>query len=127
MKRGALADDPLAMADFSAADARLPAARAELFGLVDEAHRLVELGGRLDGTAGPDLPRPDQATETAAEVTAVAHRLGGGAAAYADSPLLRALCDVEAARQHFQFAHTHRIELGKALAGLDVTYPPYIT
>jgi hypothetical protein len=34
---------------------------------------------------------------------------------------------VEAARQHYQFAHQHRIELGKVLAGLDVTYPPYIT
>ena len=31
------------------------------------------------------------ATDTAVEVTSVAHRLGGGAAAYADSPLLRAL------------------------------------
>jgi hypothetical protein len=67
------------------------------------------------------------AAETAVEVTSVAHRLGGGAAAYAGNPLLRALCDVEAARQHYQFAHEHRIEHAKVLAGLDVTYPPYIT
>ena len=67
------------------------------------------------------------AIDTAVDVTAVAHRLGGGAAVYADSPLLHALNDVHAARQHYQFAAEHRIELGKALAGMDVTYPPYIT
>jgi indole-3-acetate monooxygenase len=67
------------------------------------------------------------AAETAAEVTSVAHRLGGGAAAYSSSPLLRALCDVEAARQHLQFAHKHRVALGRVLAGVDATYPPYIT
>ena len=110
------------MADFSAADARLRAARAELFGLVDEAHRLVELGGRLDGQQLARILSHIQATGPRPRSRPVPHRLGGGAAAYADSPLLRALCDVEAARQHFQFAHTHRIELGKALAGLDVTY-----
>jgi hypothetical protein len=53
--------------------------------------------------------------------------LGGGAAAYTGSPLLRALCDVEAARQHLLFAHRHRGELAKALVGLDVRYPPFIT
>jgi alkylation response protein AidB-like acyl-CoA dehydrogenase len=65
-------------------------------------------------------------TETAVDVTSVAHRLGGGTAAYADSPLLRTLNDVEAARQHYQFAHEHRIRLGQILGGCDVTYPPYI-
>ena len=61
------------------------------------------------------------------DVTGVAHRLGGGAAVYADSPLPHALDDVQAARQHYQFAAQHRVELGKALAGMDVTYPPYLT
>ena len=67
------------------------------------------------------------AVDTAVDVTSVAHRLGGGAATYADSPLLRALGDVQAARQHYQFSHQHRIELGMALAGRDVHYPPHIT
>ncbi len=68
------------------------------------------------------------ATDTAVDVTAVAHRLGGGAAAYAGSPLLHALNDVQAARQHYQFAKDHRVELGKvARRRCDVTYPPYIT
>ena len=60
-------------------------------------------------------------------MTSVAHRLGGGAAAYSASQPLRALCDVEAARQHLQFAHKHRVALGRILAGADITYPPYIT
>jgi len=40
--------------------------------------------------------------------------------------LLRALSDVDAARQHLMFAPKHRVELAKALAGLDVTYPPFV-
>ena len=56
----------------------------------------------------------------------MAHQLGGGAAAYTGSPLLRALCDVQAARQHLLFSHKHLPELAKPLAGLDTTYPPFI-
>jgi hypothetical protein len=56
----------------------------------------------------------------------VCHRLGGGAAVNARSPLLHALDDVHAARQHYQFANDHRPHLAKVLAGLDASYPPYI-
>jgi indole-3-acetate monooxygenase len=127
-RRGPLADDPLAIADFAAADSRLRGARAALREAVSAAHEAAARGVPL---GRPLLARIYlshlQAAETAVEVTSVAHRLGGGAAAYEGSPLLRALCDVEAARQHLQFAHKHRMTLGKILAGVDVAYPPYIT
>jgi hypothetical protein len=30
-------------------------------------------------------------------------------------------------RQHHQFAHEHRIPLGRVLTGVTDSYPPYIT
>lgn len=42
-------------------------------------------------------------------------------------PPLRALCDVQTSRQQLLFSHTHLGELARALAGLDVRYPPYIS
>jgi hypothetical protein len=59
-------------------------------------------------------------------VTSTAHHLGGGAAAYRGSRLLRALSDVQTARQHLLFSHHHLSELGKLVAGMDATYPPYV-
>jgi indole-3-acetate monooxygenase len=115
------------MAEFAVADTRLRAARAALRDVVGEAHLVAErhqhverrLRARLFLTAL-------QASDVSVEATSTAHRLGGGAAAYRDSPLLRALDDVHAARQHLLFAHKHRVELGKALAGLEVRYPPFL-
>jgi indole-3-acetate monooxygenase len=128
VRRGQLASDPLAMADYAAADSRLRGARAGLLDSVKEAAQLAECAEPLNRQLLARIFLSHlHATETAVEVTAVAHRLGGGAAAYADSPLLRALNDVQAARQHFQFGHEHRVELGRVVAGLNVTYPPYIT
>ena len=66
------------------------------------------------------------ACDTSVEVTSTAHHLGGGAAVYRGSRLLRALGDVQAARQHLLFSHQHLSELGKLVAGLDVAYPPYV-
>ena len=66
------------------------------------------------------------ASDVAVDVAATAHRLGGSAAAYRANPLLRALNDVQAAHQHLMFAEKHRVELAKASAGLDVTYPPFV-
>jgi hypothetical protein len=45
------------------------------------------------------------------EVTSTAHQLGGGAAIYRGSRLLRVLSDVQAARQHLLFSHQHLSEL----------------
>lgn len=128
VRRGDLAADPLAMADYAAAESRLHAARSGLLRLVRDAHDQVSSGGRLERRQLARIYLANlHATDTAVEVTAIAHRLGGGAAVGTDSPLLRALDDVLAARQHYQFANDHRAPLGKVLAGLDVDYPPYIT
>jgi alkylation response protein AidB-like acyl-CoA dehydrogenase len=127
-RRGQLADDTVSMDELAVAELRLRGARAALREVVAEASDLAE--------RGEPVARPLQAAiglacmqacDTGVEVTSTAHLLGGGAAAYTGSHLLRALCDVQAARQHLLFAHRHRAEMTKALVGLDVFYPPFIT
>jgi alkylation response protein AidB-like acyl-CoA dehydrogenase len=128
VRRGDLATDPLAMHDLAAAELRLAGARAILYDLVRTAHDHATRNEALDP---PFLARIYlanlHATETAVDVTAVAHRLGGGAATYADSRLLLALNDVQAVQQHYQFAREHRVALGRVLTGVTDDYPPYIT
>ena len=127
VRRGDLAGDPLAMRDYAAAATRLDAARALLLELVRQAHQRVSAGEVLDRHLLARLFLANlHAMDVAVEVTATAHRLGGGHAVYADSPLLHALNDVQAARQHYQFADEHRIALGRVLSGTEETYPPYI-
>jgi indole-3-acetate monooxygenase len=127
-RRGQLADDPIAMADLATADAGLRGARAGLHDAVGEAHRRAEAGEPVDRVLQARiLVACLHACDAAVAATSVAHQLGGGAAAYADSRLLRALCDVQAARQHLLFSHKHLPELARPLVGLDTTYPPFIT
>ena len=126
-RRGQLTDDPMSMADLGRADIRLRAARAGLREAVAEVHDLAErgepIGQRLKArTALASL----DACDVSVEVASIAHQLGGGAAAYAGSRLLRALNDVQAARQHLLFAPRHRVELTRALIGEDAVYPPFI-
>jgi alkylation response protein AidB-like acyl-CoA dehydrogenase len=126
-RRGQLVDDAMSVAELADADSRLRASRALLDAVIAEAWALAERGEPIDRqlqarTALACL----HASDTAVSVTSVAHNLGGGDAAYADSPLQRALRDVETARQHLLYAHKHRVELGKALVGLDVVYPPFL-
>jgi alkylation response protein AidB-like acyl-CoA dehydrogenase len=128
VRRGDLAGDPLAMHDLAAAELRLDAARAVLHDLVRTAHERVSRGEALEAPFLARLYLANlHAADTAVDVTAVAHRLGGGGAAYADSRLLHALNDVQAVQQHYQFAHEHRVALGRVLAGAADRYPPYIT
>ena len=126
-RRGQLADAATSMADLAVADTRLRAARAGLRDALGEAHMLAE----RDEPVGRQLQARIflaclHACDTSVDVTSVAHQLGGGAAAYRGSRLLRALCDVQTGRQHWLFARQHLVELGKIVAGLDVAYPPYI-
>jgi alkylation response protein AidB-like acyl-CoA dehydrogenase len=126
-RRGQIADDPVAVAEFADADSRLRAARALLRESVAEAHAMAERGDAVDRALRARVALAClYVCDTAVAVTSVAHNLGGGDAAYVDSPLPRALRDVETARQHLLYAHKHRVELGKALAGLDVVYPPFL-
>jgi hypothetical protein len=52
--------------------------------------------------------------------------MASGAAVYEGNRLLRALLDVQTGRQHMLFGHQHRRALAAAVAGRDVTYPPFL-
>jgi alkylation response protein AidB-like acyl-CoA dehydrogenase len=126
-RRGQLTDAPVSMAELAVADARLRAARAGLRAAVGEAHVHAERGEPISRQLQARICLAGMhACDTSVEVTSAAHHLGGGAAAYRGSRLLRALNDVQAARQHLLFSHHHLSELGKLVAGLDVAYPPYV-
>jgi alkylation response protein AidB-like acyl-CoA dehydrogenase len=126
-RRGQLADDPISMAEFAVADTRLRAARAALREALGEAHELAARAEPIDRRLQARIQLCAlHACDVSVDVTSICHRLGGGAAAYRRSPLLRALCDVQAARQHLLFSHQHQSALGRILAGLEATYPPYI-
>jgi indole-3-acetate monooxygenase len=126
-RRGQLADDPIAMADFAAAEARLRGARAAVREAVDEAYALAEKSEAVDRRLQARIHLANiHAIDVAVEVASVAHQLGGGAAVYEGNVLLRALNDVQAARQHLLFSHKHLSELGKVFAGIDQSYPPHI-
>ncbi len=127
-RRGQLGDDPLAMAGLAAADTRLRAARAALREVVLAAHDRAARGDPVDRILqARSFLACLLACDVSVEVTVEAHALGGGAAAYTASPLPRALRDVQTARQHLLFSPRHRIELGKVVAGMDATYPPFVT
>lgn len=126
-RRGQLADSPVSMAEFAVADTRLRAAWAGLRNAIAEAHELAErhepVGRQLQARI---YLACIHACDTSVDVTSIAHQLGGGAAAYRGSRLLRALNDVQTARQHLLYSHQHLPELGKIVAGLDVAYPPFV-
>jgi alkylation response protein AidB-like acyl-CoA dehydrogenase len=126
--RGALVDDPVGMADYAAASARLDAAKAGLDAACARLWDGAERGERPGADAQAALMMAiNHGAEAAVDVTSTAHRLGGGAAAYLRSPLVRKLRDVQTARQHIMFGFSHRPMLGRALAGLEVFAPPFIT
>lgn len=126
-RRGQLADVPVSMAEFANADSRLRAARAGLREHLGEALMLAVRGEKVGRILQARIFLAClHAVDTSVAVTSVAHQLGGGAAAYRGSHLLRALCDVQAGRQHQLFSHHHVPELAKIAAGLDMGYPPFI-
>ncbi len=125
--RGSLLDDPAGMADLAGADAQLRGARAGLLAIADECWARAEAGEPVDrALQARAFLAAQYCTDVAVEVCATAHRLGGGAAAYRISPLLRALRDVETARQHAMFSRGLRAHLARTLAGTDEAYPPFV-
>ncbi len=126
-RRGQVTEDPTALADLAEAETHLRGAAAGL--------REAVLAADAAARRRDPIPRALQAhvvlaahaaNDAAVQVTATAHRLGGGGAAYGSSPLLRALDDVHVARQHLMLARLHRADLMKALLGLDVAHPPLV-
>jgi alkylation response protein AidB-like acyl-CoA dehydrogenase len=125
-RRGQLGDDPVSLAAFASADTRLRAAHAGLRTALDEARELAERSAPVDKPLRARIFLAAlAATDVGVEVTSTAHQLAGAAAAYQGHRLLRALNDVQAARQHLLFSPKHLPELAKGLAGLDVVYPPF--
>ena len=123
-RRGQLSDDPVA-----SPSSPTPTVLRGRCGRLREGSRWPtpgEPGMRSTGRASPHPPRRLHACDMAVAATSIAHALGGGEP-FDDSPMLRALLDVDTARQHLLFAHKHRVDLGKALTGLDVVYPPFLT
>jgi alkylation response protein AidB-like acyl-CoA dehydrogenase len=126
-RRGQLSDDPIGMAELAIADTDLRAIRAALLDALDEAHARAERGDPVNRQLQARiLLTAMRSCDVAVEVTSIAHALGGAAAVYAGSRLLRALLDVQTGRQHLLFGHQHRPAIGAALAGRDVTYPPFL-
>jgi indole-3-acetate monooxygenase len=126
-RRGQVSDDPTALSALAAADVRLEAARAGLRAVVGETHDLAARGAPVSRQLqARTYLQCLLASDVGADVTAAAHAIGGGAAAYSASPLSRALRDVKTARQHLLFSPKHRVELGKIVAGVDVPYPPFV-
>jgi alkylation response protein AidB-like acyl-CoA dehydrogenase len=125
--RGALLDDHVGMADLGAADALLRGARAALLDVQDECWALAENERPLDrALQARAFLAAQHCADVAVEVTGTAHRLGGGAAAYHGSPLLRALRDAETIRQHQMFGHGVRSPLARTIAGTDEAHPPFV-
>jgi indole-3-acetate monooxygenase len=125
--RGSLLDDPVGMADLAGADAELRGAREGLLATADECWARAEAGSRVDrAVQARAFLAAQYCTDVAVAVCATAHRLGGGAAAYRASPLLRALRDVETARQHAMFNRGLRAHLARVLAGTDEAIPPFV-
>jgi indole-3-acetate monooxygenase len=126
-RRGQVVDDSIAMHDLGTADARLRAAGAGLRQAVGEVHALAEQRAAIDRPLQAKVCLAAQAAaDVAVDVTSMAHRIGGGDAAYRGNRLLRALDDVLAARQHLMLAHQHRRPLTTALLGITETYPPFV-
>ena len=125
--RGALLDDHVGMADLGAADVLLRGARAALLDVQDDCWALAEQERPLDrALQARAFLAAQHCADVAVEVTGTAHRLGGGAAAYNGSPLLRAVRDAETIRQHQMFGHGARSPLARTLAGTDEALPPFV-
>jgi alkylation response protein AidB-like acyl-CoA dehydrogenase len=107
--------------DLAKAEATLGAARAYLYGEVQQAWQTVLAGGhvevadrvriRLAGT---------HAAESAARAVDIAYTMGGGTSVFETSPLQRCLRDVHVATQHIMVAPRLYETMGKHLFGLDI-------
>ena len=125
--RGSLLDDHVGMGDLGAADALLRGARAGLLDALDACWTRAEVGDPIDRRLQARTFLASQhCLDVAVEVAGTCHRLGGGAAAYRSSPLLRAVRDVETARQHAMFNRGLRSHLARVIAGSDEVHPPFV-
>jgi alkylation response protein AidB-like acyl-CoA dehydrogenase len=115
------------MLDLATADMRLRSARAGLLELLNEAWTLAANDLHIDRCLqARTLLAIHQISEVATDATSTAHRLAGGQAAYNDSRILRALRDVQTARQHMLFARGLATRLAPIATGIDEAAPPFV-
>ena len=127
-RRGQLFDDPVGLAELAAADTELRAADVNLHRELEDAHDLAERDEPIDAARQARiLLAAMHGCDVAVASTVTAHALAGAAAVFDESPVLRALLDVQTGRQHALFSHAHRAPLIAAAAGREVVYPPYLT
>jgi len=127
-RRGQLYEDAVGLAELAAADTELRAANSHLRRQLDDAHDLAAPGEPIDAARQARiLLAAMHGCDVAVAATSTAHALAGAAAVFDASPILRALLDVQTARQHALFGQAHRAPLIAAAAGREVIYPPYLT
>lgn len=125
--RGVLVDDDVALADVAHAHATLAGARAALYGSMEELWSLASADVEISrALRAHGLLTAQHAVDVAEAVTSTARRLAGSAAASRNHPLAVAMADVTTARQHILFSHHLRPALAKAIAGCDVSAPPFL-
>lgn len=125
--RGRLDEDLVGLSELAAADANLRAALAGVLRVVDEVWRVASAGQRAAPALQARLMLAVQhAADVSVAVTSVAHRLSGGAAAYAGHRVLASLRDVETARQHILFSHQLRPALMRIASGVQGVVPPFV-
>lgn len=125
--RGALIDDDVALADIAHAEAMLGGARAAFYSSMEELWSLASSGRAIGLPArARGLLAAQHAVDVAEVVATTARRLAGSAAAYREHPLSIATADIGTARQHVLFSHHLRPAIAKAMAGCDVSAPPFL-
>ncbi len=125
--RGVLLDDAVGMSELATAEVVLRGTRAGLLDLVDECWSRAEAGEPIDRSLQARTFLAAQVcVDVAVDVAATCHRLGGSAAAFRTSPLLRAVRDLTTARQHAMFNRGVRSRLGRIISGTDEAVPPFV-
>jgi alkylation response protein AidB-like acyl-CoA dehydrogenase len=115
-----LAQSSVVQAELARAEAGLHAARAWLFGELNEAWNAVLAGGAVDLERRTRIRLATvHAAETAAKATDMAFTWAGGSSVYQSSPLERCWRDAHVATQHLMVSPRMYETLGRALLGLD--------
>ncbi len=118
--RRSLADRPATQAEVARSEAQFRAARAFLYGTVDNVWQSVQAGGPMTVEQRALLRlAASHATETSAAVVAAMYRLGGGSSIYESSRLQRCFRDVHVATQHMMVAEPTFELSGRVLLGLE--------
>ncbi|MBK5910433.1 hypothetical protein CCR85_02870 [Rhodothalassium salexigens] len=120
-ERKALGATPHVQGETARAEALLSSARAFWAATLADAWDRASAGQALSVETRARLRlAATHATRTAAEVTAIAHDLAGGAAAFLSFPIQRRFRDAHVATQHIMVGHATYETYGRTVYGLDV-------